>query len=139
MNDESARLWSVELVEHPFAETASAVRKLARSSKWPPSLAEVLEMVAPKVGMSASEAFAATMASVLPHRASERHKYIPAACMEAVRSLGGWSVIALWKRENMGIHQREFERVYSEGVELAEKRQAIGSGTPALDMLRGGE
>ena len=127
------------MAKHPASKVMASLIHLAGSHKWRPSLAEILGMLQPKGTPCADEAFKITMASILPYPASERHKHIPEACMETVRRMGGWRVIGEWKTENMGIHSKEFARIYTELEQQIEQRQAIGSGTPALDMLRGGK
>lgn len=115
MEPSAARYYGAELSQYEFGPVMAALRALGRTSKWRPSLAEILEILAPDNSEQASAAFASVMAAFI-HPPGTRGAKISKAAQEAVRRLGGWGVIGVWKHENMGIHQSAFERVFREST-----------------------
>ena len=109
----TVRIWGQQFVPYENADVMRVLLGLARSSKWRPSLAEILELLEPDTSEQASAAFGSLrLAFIAPP--GQRDAAVTSRTAETVRRLGGWSIVGQWKRENYGIHQREFERVYNE-------------------------
>lgn len=134
LSDATEEIWGQELVPYENSDVMRILIGLARTSKFRPVLAEIIGPLSPDTTEQASLAFKKLLSSFLYPPGDREHRLTPAT-VEAVRRLGGFGIVGIWKHENMGLHQKEFERVYWDAVESgsSQKTQA----TPARDMLKG--
>jgi hypothetical protein len=138
MAEGTARIWGAKLSEYPHSDIMRVLSKFAYTAEWRPALAAIVRALEPDTSEQASAAFASVRSAFI-HPPGDRNRRLTPSAQEAVRRLGGWGVIGQWKTSNMGIHQKEFERVYSEiNPDRVGQRRALLPGD-VLRRLKGGE
>lgn len=125
--DGTAKIWGLELRKHPAAQVMGALTQLARTSKWRPSLAEILELVEPPdPGPDISAAFADVLHRSKFRVLGRKGEMLAPEIAETVRRLGGWVAVGQWSDSELHWRRKDFERV------AAEVRASVDSGALAL-------
>lgn len=105
-----APAWHRLLGEHDAGAVRDAIDAHARASQWPPTVADLLAQLEP--GDDSGSAFGAVMAAILAPP-GDRDRMVGPRAAETIRRLGGWGVVGQWRRDRIGLHMRDFDRVYA--------------------------
>lgn len=106
---ETAKLWALEIFDLPFEPTMSAVRRLARSQKWPPALAELLEIASPPEPRPDAGPLFRRMMFALNLNDRDRVEHCSPLIFATLDRIGGWSaLIGRDPTDPKGFHLREF-------------------------------
>lgn len=127
----AAGTWGAELARYPFEQVIATLRALLREQDWRPSLAQILEPLAPASEVKSAEAAFETVWGQI----DERPRVVSALEEMAVKRLGGWGVIGNWPIDKRHFHLRDFREVYDDLVDSAratELRAVAGGGQKAL-------
>lgn len=125
IDTETAAIWGAELRRFQVADVMAALKGLLRTSRWRPSLAEIIEpLVASGPDESASEAFASVWKAIGRVGRSGRPELSERAA-RAVLHMGGWSAIcATWTIDERNWHRKEFLKEFEE-LQVRDTRQNI--------------
>ena len=111
---EAAAVWGSELAKQDYEAVLAVLKDLVRTSKFRPSLAEILAPIwAPKEA-SAGEAFANIWDRI------GRRGDVTDLEAKAVRHLGGWDVLGQWQIDERHFHYARFVEIWKDL--LAEQR-----------------
>lgn len=102
-------IWGAELVRYEYNAVMAVLRRMVRTHKWRPSLAEIL---APLEGHSERDATAA-FANVW-EQINRRPRDVTALEDETVRRLGGWHTIGQWRTDEAHFHRQRFIETYND-------------------------
>lgn len=137
MTPRTAAIWGAELARFEAEDVERALLQLARTQEWRPSLATIIKAIAGPSKEQPSAAFASVFA-VLVHPPGERYQRLTPATAEAVRRLGGWSAVGLWKQEERHFRERDFARVYSEVCDALEANALLELNTAKTTPIASG-
>ena len=96
---ETARLWLAELSDIPAPRLMEAMRRLARSNKWPPSLSELIASATPAASyLNASEVYRKLRAAANIH-GPRAGKMVSPGLNAIAKEAGDWPAIRNWRSE----------------------------------------
>ena len=124
MDPQTAAVWGAELKAFDYADVMRSIRALLRTSKWRPSLAEIIELiVVDEDPETASEAFVEVWKEIGRVGRAGTPKLSERAA-KAVRHMGGWaSICATWTNAQKNWHRKEFCKEFDD-IEAIENRHS---------------
>jgi len=132
LDKHTAQLWLAELADIPAASVLGAIRRLAKTQKWRPSLSEIIE--ASGHGEASDDVhrmFASVKSAMNLYGPTEEHMADAFVCpltLAAVRRWGGWRTLrGKSKDDPKGFQVREF------AVKIQEVRALVLSGDLVLE------
>jgi hypothetical protein len=124
----TAAIWGAKLAGHDFGAVMGALDQLLETSEWRPSLAQIIKPLRVGVECGAAEAFANVWEQI-----AKRPPKVTDIEADAVRQLGGWTVLSGWQINERHFHAQRFRDIYNDIVQdaRAEELRAIESGKPS--------
>ncbi len=116
MDGSTAALWGAKLQRYDFAAVMAVLEDFVETLEWRPSLAQILKPLRTDDVPSASDAFAHIWEQI-----GKRPRKVSELEAEAVRLLGGWSTLGLWKLDERHYHSQRFSDVYDAAVSATER------------------
>lgn len=119
------RLWHEMLGHLEYAVAQAAIRKHIAESKWPPTVAEVLEAAREVVfgpALLATDVWPQVLAAIRRYGnygESRAREQLPAAVLEVIDALGGWQHVCM--SENLDMLRAHFLRAW-DSIVAREKR-----------------
>lgn len=129
--------WQI-LKDYPIADIEAAFQRLARTSKWFPRVAEIIELITPGEPDLEQIAVAAwdNVFSLLHDSRTAARRCSDPSSAEVVNALGGWTTLGRKSVEELVWVQKEFVRRYvtHQQTKVAPIRR-IGHGTAGIGQL----
>lgn len=138
LGETTAALWGHELSRFPHEDVITALRGLARTSEWRPTLATILKaLVRPGGDETASEAFT-TVWKEIGRVGRGGCPSLSPRTSRAVRHLGGWESICMtWQIDKMQWHRKEFVAEFDQLSGVEQDRALLALDAPKSREIAG--